>query len=264
MSIVSCYEIMGVPPDCNFRELRKAYFKKAKGCHPDRYGGSKEKEEEFKRLVAAFNTLSDPFSRKRHDIAIGIAVDTSGIMASAEGYSIMDTPADDTLEEIIVGNNPPKDSTLATLFRDLERTEVFMTFREGKNLYYRGKTGNAMQRFRDAVAHTPNNILYRFFLARTCVAAGLRKEARLHYKTAIEIGNSRIPPQRLEKIRKELATLKHKKHTWWNAVSTAFSSTDTIPENLFVDPEQDMIDEANRTIANILAAERKKRKRLER
>ncbi len=263
MSIVSYYEIMGVAPDCDFRELRGAYFKKAKECHPDRHGGSREKEEEFKRLVAAFNTLSDPLSRKRHDIAIGIAIDVSGAIAGAEGYSIMDSPADDTLEEIIVGNNPPKDSTLATLFRDLERTEVFMTFREGKNLYYRGKIGSAMKRFRDAVAHTPHNILYRFFLARTCASAGLRKEAETHYKTAIEIGTARIPPQRLERVRRELAALRRKKNAWWNALSTAFSPSAQIPDNPFVDPEQDMVDEANRAIAGILSAERKKRKRLE-
>jgi len=261
MAIVSCYEILGVSRDCDFAELRKAYFKRAKACHPDRHGGSREKEEEFKRLVAAFDTLSDPLRRRRHDISLGFAADDTGAFASVEGYSIMDTPADDTLEEIIVGNNPPRDTTLATLFRDLESTEVFMAFREGKNLYYQRKMSAAMARFRTAVAHTPHNILYRFFLARTCVAAGLRKEAAKHYRIAVEIGNSRVPPQRLERVRGELAALRKRGSSWWNAIAEAFSGP-SVPENLFADPEEEMVDEANRAIAKILARDRRKRKRL--
>jgi len=262
MAAVSFYEILEVSRDCEFAALRKAYFKKAKACHPDRHGGSKEKEEEFKRLVAAFDTLSDPLRRRRHDIALGVVADDTGTFASVEGYCIMDTPADDTLEEIIVGNNPPRGTTLATLFRDLKSTEVFMSFREGKNLYYQRKMSAAMERFRSAVTHTPHNILYRFFLARTCVAAGLRKEAVKHYKAAIEIGNSRIPPQRLERVRGELAALRKRESSWWNAIAEAFTGSST-QENLFANPEEEMVDEANRSIAKILANDRKKRKRLQ-
>jgi curved DNA-binding protein CbpA len=252
---------MEVAVDCDFRDLRKAYFKKAKACHPDRHGGAKNKEEEFKLLVDAFDTLSDPIRRKRHDIALGIATDDTGAFAAVEDYSIMDSPAADTLEEIIVGNNPPRNATLATLFRDLESTEVFMTFREGKNLYYKRKMSAAMALFRKAVDHTPNNILYRFFLARTCAAAGLRKEAVTHYRKAVEIGQSRIPQQKLERVKRELETLQKRGKPWWTAIANAFSGA--MPDgNLFANPEEEMVDEANRAIAHILANDRRKRKRL--
>lgn len=253
------YNILGVPIDCQFQELKRAYFTKAKECHPDRHGGSRIKEEEFKILVQAFDTLSDPLKREKYDLAIGLRNSVSDKVQPA-GYSIMDTPADDTLEEIIVGNDPPAKATMATLFMDLKKTEVFMLFREGKNFYYQGKYGTAMSFFRKSVDLTPHNILYRFFLARVCIAAGLFREAKKHYKIAIEIGKNRIPPQRLERIRAEFETIRQKQNPWWHGVTSLFSSPHSGPT--FFNPSDDMVDEANRAIANIIADQEKRQKLL--
>lgn len=256
----SYYSILGVAQGCDFRELKKAYFAKAKECHPDRHGGSREKEEEFKLLVHAFDILSDPQKRDQYDYSIGFKTELS-TKAQSPGYSIMDTPADDTLEEIIVGNNPPPNATLATLFLDLEKTEVFMMFREGKNYYYQGKYGMAMSYFRKSIDITPYNILYRFYMARVCIAAGRFGEAKKHYQTAIEVGKTRIPPQRLERIRAELETIRQKSNPWWYGVTSLFKPKS--PGKLFFNPSDDMVDEANRAIANIMAEKEKRRKQIE-
>lgn len=256
----SYYSSLEVSTDCNFQELKKAYFVKAKECHPDRFGGAREKEEEFKRLVHAFDVLSDPQKREKYDYSLGLKAELSS-KVQAPGYSIMDTPADDTLEEIIVGNEPPKNATLSTLFLDLEKTAVFMLFREGKNYYYQGKYGTAMSYFRKSINITPYNILYRFFMARVCIAAKRFGEAKKHYKTAIEIGKNRVPPQRLERIRVELETIRQKSNPWWYGVSYLFKSE--APGKTFFNPADDMVNEANRAIANILAEQEQRRKQIE-
>ena len=255
------YSLLEVSADCSFSELKKAYFAKAKICHPDRHGGSSVKEEEFKRLVHAFDILSDPAKRASYDQSIGIE-HLETVPHTSKEYSIMDTPADDTLEEIIVGNDPPKDTTLASLFLDLEKTEVFMLFREGKNHYYNRKYGKAMACFCKNVELTPYNILYRFYLARVCVAAGNFNEAKKHYRKTLELGRSRVPPQRLSRVKIELNMLMKRKNPWWSSLASLFKDDDE--GRLFIDPSRDMVDEANRAIEGIMARrEMNQRKRLE-
>ena len=65
--IENYYSILGVERNSNFQELKKAYYRKAKECHPDRFNNSPQKTEEFKVLVGAFDVLSDPAKRRRYD-----------------------------------------------------------------------------------------------------------------------------------------------------------------------------------------------------
>ena len=255
---ITHYEILGVEINSGFKDLKKAYFKRAKECHPDRFSNSKEKESEFKLLVHAFDILSDPQQRSEYDYSIG--QNAQEYRYVDPGYSIMDSPADDTLEEIIVGNMIPETATMNTLFLDLENTELFMTFREGKNHYYNRKLGIAMTLFRNAVNTTSHNILYRFFLARTCVAAGRYREAIKQYKWAIEIGKTRIPAQQLNRFHAELATIRKKKNPWWYGVTAIFAKEQ--PRNLFAETEAGMIEEANRSIARIMRDQKKNKKQL--
>lgn len=255
---VTYYDILEVSVDAEFKELKKAYFKRAKECHPDRFSNSPEKEREFKILVHAFDTLSDPQKRANYDYSIGKTQEVYRYINT--GYSIMDSPADDTLEELIVGNMIPETATMNTLFLDLENTELFMTFREGKTHYYNRNIGTAMTLLRRATHATPHNILYRFFLARTCVAAGRYREAIKHYKWGINIGKTRIPAQKLDRFHAELATIRKKKNPWWHNLTALFSKE--TPQDLFAETEAGMIEEANRSIANILNSQQSRKRRL--
>lgn len=51
-------EILGVAVDASEEDIKKAYRKLAMEWHPDRHGGSKEAEEKFKEINAAYQILT--------------------------------------------------------------------------------------------------------------------------------------------------------------------------------------------------------------
>ena len=61
------YEVLGVQKNATADEIKKAYRKMAKECHPDLHPNDKEAEERFKELNEANEVLSDPDKRARYD-----------------------------------------------------------------------------------------------------------------------------------------------------------------------------------------------------
>jgi hypothetical protein len=66
------YEILGVVRDATHEELRVAYRRLALLCHPDRHP-EEDREQAghvFRRVAAAYETLSHPAERRRYDLAL--------------------------------------------------------------------------------------------------------------------------------------------------------------------------------------------------
>ena len=61
------YEVLGVSKNATDEEIKRAYRKKAKECHPDLHPDDKEAVERFKELNEANEVLSDPQKRARYD-----------------------------------------------------------------------------------------------------------------------------------------------------------------------------------------------------
>lgn len=62
------YKILGLVEQSSADEIKKAYRKLAKKYHPDATGGDRTKEEKFKQITEAYETLSDEKKRKDYDM----------------------------------------------------------------------------------------------------------------------------------------------------------------------------------------------------
>lgn len=47
------YDRFGLPPDATEAQIKKAYYSKARECHPDKHPGDPVKEATFKELSEA-------------------------------------------------------------------------------------------------------------------------------------------------------------------------------------------------------------------
>lgn len=239
------YQRLGVPRGCPFQALKQAYRARAKECHPDRFHNSPQKTAEFQELVRAFNVLSDPALRAAYDRTLAAGETVVFVSGPAPD---LDTEADDILEELIVGNDVPPESSLATLLSDLAKTEVFLTFREGKNHFAAHRWNAAESCFRRAMEYSPQNILYRIYLARAVAARGGFWRAAYQYHIALKLGSSRIPALHMPRIRAEYAAMFRGRHPWLAKIRESFLP----PESPFVEDEADKM---ARSLSRALARE---------
>ena len=77
------YQVLGVVKNATQAEIKKAYRKLAQKFHPDANPGSKEAEERFKEVSAAYDVVGDEDKRKRYDQVRDMAA--SGFGAGAGG-----------------------------------------------------------------------------------------------------------------------------------------------------------------------------------
>jgi molecular chaperone DnaJ len=61
------YALLEIHQTATADEIKKAYRKKAMELHPDRHGGDKQKEAEFKKLNEAYSVLSDDQKKAHYD-----------------------------------------------------------------------------------------------------------------------------------------------------------------------------------------------------
>jgi len=61
------YQILGVSRNASEKEIKQAYRRLARKHHPDLNPGDKSAEAKFKEINAAYEVLSNPEKRKKHD-----------------------------------------------------------------------------------------------------------------------------------------------------------------------------------------------------
>lgn len=66
-SDLSPYDLLGVPRHATEKEIKIAYFREAKKCHPDLNPNDPEAKEKFQAVAAAYELLSDAKRRAQYD-----------------------------------------------------------------------------------------------------------------------------------------------------------------------------------------------------
>ena len=61
------YKTLGVSPDADDAEIKKAYRKLARANHPDQHPGDEAAEQRFKEIGEAYQVLSDAEDRQQYD-----------------------------------------------------------------------------------------------------------------------------------------------------------------------------------------------------
>ncbi len=61
------YKVLGVGRKASAAEIKKAFKRLARKCHPDLNPGNRTAEEQFKRITEAYDVLSDSEKRRRYD-----------------------------------------------------------------------------------------------------------------------------------------------------------------------------------------------------
>lgn len=64
------YDVLEVSATASPEEIKSAYRREAMRWHPDKNGGSRESEERFRRIAAAYAVLRDPAHRSRYYYAL--------------------------------------------------------------------------------------------------------------------------------------------------------------------------------------------------
>lgn len=80
------YEVLGVEKNATEDDIKKAFRKAAKICHPDLNPGDKAAEQKFKDINEAYSVLSDSEKRKRYDQFGHAGVDPSYGAGGPGGY----------------------------------------------------------------------------------------------------------------------------------------------------------------------------------
>lgn len=83
------YEILGVSKSASQDDIKSAYRKMSKELHPDKHKGDKSKEERFKEVNKAYETLGDAEKRKRYD-QFGEAGAQGGFGGGGQGFGGFD------------------------------------------------------------------------------------------------------------------------------------------------------------------------------
>lgn len=65
----SLYDVLGIPASASGNEIKAAYRRLARVCHPDVVAMNKKEASanEFMKIHAAYSTLSDPDKRANYD-----------------------------------------------------------------------------------------------------------------------------------------------------------------------------------------------------
>ena len=121
------YEVLGVQRNATEQDLKSAFRREAKECHPDRHPGDKTAEQRFKDLNEAYEALKDPQKRAAYDQFGHAAFDGAAGRGGPGGFgpdfaSSMSDIFDDLFGEFMGGRRARRQNRGGDLRYNLEVT----------------------------------------------------------------------------------------------------------------------------------------------
>ena len=80
------YAILGLAHDADVADIRRAFRRLARRCHPGINPGDREARARFEQITEAFETLSDPDRRRAYDAGEPPEVGPRGVSIGFEGF----------------------------------------------------------------------------------------------------------------------------------------------------------------------------------
>jgi curved DNA-binding protein CbpA len=121
------YGKLGLSPDADGDEIRKAYRRLAFQWHPDRNPGNPRATEQFKEISEAYAVLIDPLKRRQYDLA------RQGNAAQEFRYS-----QEDILRDLFT--NPDASRIFEEIAQEFERMGMHVDRRYFQNTLFGGRT----------------------------------------------------------------------------------------------------------------------------
>jgi len=89
------YVVLGLQQGATESEIKRAYRRLARQCHPHINPGDREAERRFRQILDAYETLIDPERRSRHESGVGVA-ESYGRRSGFEGFDFSARSEDDS------------------------------------------------------------------------------------------------------------------------------------------------------------------------
>ena len=123
------YIVLGLERTASLGDVKRAYRRLARRYHPDINPGDRMAAAQFRRILEAYETLSDPERRRRYDV-VGVAQappepDTFGFQGFDFSVSVSGPPAStfgDLFGEILKARGPRRDRRAPERGTDLHQT----------------------------------------------------------------------------------------------------------------------------------------------
>jgi len=158
------HEILGVAADADRKALKRAYFALSKQFHPDRYFRKNlgvfqpHLERAFKKIVEAYELLSDPMARAEIEKSLAAAAPDAEAAAEAAGA------APPVAEQAPARPLPPRKPhvfSIAERVRKERRQRAKRLFEAGMAAFAGGRWVEAAGGVRLAIAFDPWNAVYK-------------------------------------------------------------------------------------------------------
>ncbi|XP_005104922.1 dnaJ homolog subfamily C member 4 [Aplysia californica] len=85
LSKANHYEVLGVEQNATGNDIRAAFLKQSKECHPDLNRKDPNNHKKFVQVNEAYSVLSKPLSRREYDLSLAMRTATDGVKSNSSG-----------------------------------------------------------------------------------------------------------------------------------------------------------------------------------